>query len=103
MVKVVSATEARVRFGELIRRVREDGETYIVERAGARQVVVLSVDRYDALVEAASGDARRDSLARGYALGQRLRAGREGAPIEAPEEAIRLSRQERDSELDGLR
>jgi prevent-host-death family protein len=103
MAKVVSATEARVRFGELIRRVNEDGETYIVERAGARHVVVVSVARYEALVGAAGDDARKDALARGFALGQRLRARRGAAPTEPPEDVVRLARQERDCELDSLR
>ena len=34
MTKTVSATEARVHFGELLRGVTERGDTYLVERSG---------------------------------------------------------------------
>ena len=34
MVRRVSATEARIRFGELMRRAVEDKEAIIVERGG---------------------------------------------------------------------
>ena len=34
MERNVSATETRVRFGEMVRRVVEGGETLIVERSG---------------------------------------------------------------------
>ena len=47
MERVVTATEARVRFGEMMRRVVEDDEAIIVERDGKRQVVLISIDEYD--------------------------------------------------------
>jgi prevent-host-death family protein len=49
MQRVVSATEARARFGELIRRVVEGHETIIVERRGKAHVVILSVGEYQRL------------------------------------------------------
>jgi len=43
MARRVSATEARIRFGELMRRAVEDKEAIIVERGGKLYVVVVSV------------------------------------------------------------
>lgn len=47
---VVSATEARIRFGELMRRAVESHEPIIVERGGKSHVVVLSMDEYERLL-----------------------------------------------------
>jgi prevent-host-death family protein len=55
MKGIVSATEARVRFGELLQRVSGDGEPVVVERGGRPMVVVLSVDAYARMEAAASG------------------------------------------------
>lgn len=41
----MSATEARVHFGEVIQRV-ENGESIIVERSGKAAAVVISVEDY---------------------------------------------------------
>ena len=49
MKKTVSATEARVHFGELLRAVAEEGATYVVERSGKPQAVVISAAEYDQL------------------------------------------------------
>lgn len=48
---MVTATEARIRFGELLRRVAENRESVIVERGGKPRAVVLSVSEYERLVE----------------------------------------------------
>jgi prevent-host-death family protein len=46
MKKTVSATEARVHFGELLRGVAEEDETYIVERSGKPTAVLVSFEEY---------------------------------------------------------
>ncbi|MSP14027.1 MAG: type II toxin-antitoxin system Phd/YefM family antitoxin [Chloroflexi bacterium] len=46
MEKTISATEARVHFGEMLRRVTEGQETIVVEKDGKPQVVVISLDEY---------------------------------------------------------
>jgi len=51
MKRSVTATEAQIRFGELIRRVAEDRESVIVERGGKPQAVVLSVPEYERLLK----------------------------------------------------
>lgn len=42
----ISATEARVHFGELLDSVRQNMDVVFVERAGVPQVVVVSVDEW---------------------------------------------------------
>lgn len=49
MKKTVSATEARVHLGEILRRVKEDNATYVVERNGEVQAVVISEQEYQNL------------------------------------------------------
>ena len=46
MERTISATEARVKFGELMQRVADSGETVIVERDGVPRVAILSIDSY---------------------------------------------------------
>jgi len=46
MPVTITATEARTRFGEVIRRVYRGGETLIVERSGSPVVVILPVPEY---------------------------------------------------------
>jgi len=97
--RVVTATEARVRFGELMRRVVEEQETVIVERAGKRQVVVLSVAEYDWLRTARRKDDWRQVLQQAMDLGERIRARRGGRPLPPAEEVIREMREERSEQL----
>jgi prevent-host-death family protein len=49
VAKTMSATEARVHFGALLRDVIERGETIIVERSGTPQIAVLSIREYERL------------------------------------------------------
>jgi prevent-host-death family protein len=49
MTKTISATEARIHFGEVLRGVTERGETILVERGGKPQAIVMSIDEYDRL------------------------------------------------------
>jgi prevent-host-death family protein len=52
MVYTLSATEARIHFGEVMRNARLG--PVIVERDGKPEVVVISKDAYDALVAAST-------------------------------------------------
>jgi prevent-host-death family protein len=49
MKKTVSATEARIHFGELMRVAVEQGETITVERSSTPQAVIMSISEYDQL------------------------------------------------------
>ncbi|PZS16709.1 MAG: hypothetical protein DLM60_15065 [Pseudonocardiales bacterium] len=96
----ISATEARVRFGELLDGVTASHDVVFVERAGKEVAVVVSVEDWEAACR-----GRSDKWARANAMlaeyHERLRA--EGA-IERlkdfdVEEAIRAGREERYEQL----
>ena len=55
----ISATEARVHFGEIYRRVTENDETIIVERNGKPGMVILPIEEYEALRQQQTGEYKR--------------------------------------------
>ena len=99
MARRVSATEARIRFGELMRRAVEDKEAIIVERGGKPYVVLVSVNEYNRL-KRGQADSGWEEL-----LGEirRVRAPLVGRPLPPPEEVIRELREERGERLTDLR
>jgi prevent-host-death family protein len=100
MNRTVSATQARIHFGEIMRQARI--EPVIVERDGKPEVVVISKQEYDQLVENAPKQDWRKMLAETHALIRAELGGREIQP--SPEEVIRQGREERDEQLlDNLR
>ena len=99
MPKVVSATEARVHFGELLRRVSK-GETVLVERAGLLQAAVLPSAEYERLLAGLEPEAWRE---RARLARERIRAEVTGVALPSPEEVIGLEREERDDRLGSLR
>ncbi len=101
MEKVISATEARVHFGELIRQVAEEDKVIIVQRSGKPQVVVLSVDEYERLKKKRAG--WEEALERAIQLSAQINARRGGKSLTPPEEIIHRMREERDEQLMDLR
>jgi prevent-host-death family protein len=101
MRRVVSATEARVHFGDLMRRVVEGREAVIVERAGKPEVVVLSVAEYERLL--AGQREQPDWKARLREVHEQIRAELGGRTLPPAEEIIREMREERDAQLLDLR
>ena len=99
MEQVISATEARVHFGELMRRVVETDLPVVVERDGKAQVVVLSKQAYDQLSDGKKTKDWRELLARAHDQICRELNGRSLPP---PEEIIREMREERDAYLADL-
>ena len=97
MARRVSATEARVHFGELMRRVVESEEPVIVERAGREQMVFLSLPEYERLRNARSDNPGWPELLAETHRGIRRSLGERALP--APEEIIRAVREERDAQL----
>jgi prevent-host-death family protein len=95
MRRVVSATEARVHFGELMRRVVEDDETVVVQRGGQPQVVVLSIAEYRRL-DADKNDRWWRQLEELHA---KIRAAGGGRLVPPTEDVIREMREERDAQL----
>jgi prevent-host-death family protein len=100
MQRTVSATEARVHFGEIVRRVAKSDETVVVERAGEPQVVVLSMRAYQRLTAQGDGDARRAAFRAALATAARIQRKAGRRPLPAPEDVIREGREERAAALD---
>ncbi len=100
MGRVVSATEARIRFGELMRQAVNSHEPIIVERGGQSHVVVLSVEEYERLVR---GQQREDWRALVRQAWAQIQADLEGRDLPPPEEILAQIREERDEQLLALR
>ncbi len=101
MAKTVSATEARIHFGELMRRVVNDQQPVVVEHRGEPQVVILSVGHYRRLQQAEAeqtGWLDRVEQAR-EAIAKDLN----GRKLPPSEEVIQAIREERDAQLLDLR
>lgn len=62
MPKVISATEARIRFGELMRLAVEKGEVVIVARGGKPYVTILPFSEYKRLREREKERGWKESL-----------------------------------------
>lgn len=97
MRRTVSATEARIHFGELMRIAVEHDETIIVERSGTPQVVIMPITVYDRLNDGREQPEEWEVLLdRAHDL-IRQRHGDQTMPDAA--ELIRLGREARDAEL----
>lgn len=103
MEKIVSATEARVRFGELLRQVVEEQRVVIVERGGKPQAVVLSLAEYESLKRVVGKAGWRERLAEAERLRRQIASRRGGQSLTAAEAVIDQTRNLRDEQLDGLR
>ena len=99
--RTVSATEARIHFGELMRRVVESQEPIIVERGGKPHVVVLSVDQYEDLLAGRQQQENWRELVQ--QAREQIRAELGERELTPPEEVLRQMREERDAQLLALR
>ena len=100
MEYVVSATEARVRFGELMRRAVESRKPISVERSGEPIVVVVSVDQYEQLLRGQERHGWREKVRSARSQAQADLGGR---PLPPPEAILEQVRGERDEQLLALR
>ncbi len=99
MLKTISATKARINFGDVMRQARI--APVIVERGGKAEVVVISKKAYDQLVAAKAPDNWRKLLEQAH---QSIRAEVGDRQLPDPAEMLRLARQERNEQLlDNLR
>jgi prevent-host-death family protein len=87
MQKTISATQARIHFGDIMKQAKV--APVFVERSGKAEVVVLSKKAYDRLVAA---NQQTDWQAKLEDLHKRR-------TLPAPEEMLRLAREERDEQL----
>jgi len=55
MPNVVSALTARTQFGQIIRRVKEKNERFVVDRRGEPQAVIMSIKDYLDTIAPATG------------------------------------------------
>jgi prevent-host-death family protein len=101
MESVVSATQARINLGKLIRQVLA-GEVVVIEHIGKPAVVVLSVEEYTKL-KAKRQQGWRETLEKILQLNARMQA-RSGDTLllTPPAEIIQEIREERDAKLDSV-
>ncbi|RLD96632.1 MAG: addiction module antitoxin [Aquificota bacterium] len=98
MEKKLAATEVRVRFGEILKRVSQ-GEKIIVERAGTPLAVILSIEEFRRLQTQDKEGSRKEQLHKIEALRKNLKG-----PVPDAVELIDHSRKERENALlSGLR
>ena len=103
MNRTVSATEARVRFGEVMRRAIDEGEAVFVERGGRPAVVVLSVAAYEELHRRRADPGGPRLLERARLVRERSRRELGDREASAPEDLLRETREARDVGLADLR
>jgi len=88
MMRMVTATEARIHLGELMRQVVANQEPVIVERRGRPHVVLLSMDEYERLKAAQARGTWRQDLERAIQAGARIATRRGARPLPLPEKAV---------------
>ena len=98
MAKTFSATQARIHFGELMLEAQKG--PVVVEKDGKPQVVVLSKQAYDTLVDASPPGGWRELLHQAH---QSVQAELSGRQLPPPEEMILQDRKDRDERQDALR
>ncbi len=99
MERVISATEARIRLGEWMRRAAEQGDVIIVARSGQPYVVMLSYEAYRRLQGGEARPAWEETLERILALRAQIRKELGDRQLPPPEEIIRQMREERDAQI----
>ncbi len=95
MERRVSATEARIHFGELMQSVVREQNPVIVEKSGKPQIVLLSVEHYNRLQQNKAQNWL-DQLEQTHAL---IGATRKGDVNFHPADVVRAMREERDAQL----
>ena len=106
MEKRVSATEAKIHLGTLIRKAAEQGETVIVERSGIPQVAIVPFDEFRRMKSRRKWEGQEVILRRIRTLKKILhdRLMREGMDLPDIELMIDHATEERDGQItDSLR
>lgn len=99
MNKAMSATEARVHFGDVLRRVRAN-ETVVVEHGGKPEAVILSITEYERL-RANQRDVEEpaDWFEHAMQSRERIRRALNGRPVPSIDRIFHDMRDERDVQL----
>ena len=95
MERKVTATEARIHFGELMQSVVNDQNPVIVEKSGKPQVVILSVEHYQKLQE----DKNQNWISQLQETHALIETELNGKELPDPSEIIREQREQRDAQL----
>ncbi len=106
MEKRVSATEAKIHLGSLIRKAAEQGETVIVERSGIPRVAIVPIDEFRRMKSGRKYEGQEVLLRRIRTFKKILhdRLMREGMKFPDMELIIDQAREERDGQIsDSLR
>jgi prevent-host-death family protein len=93
----ISATQARVHFGEVLQAAQSN--PVVVEKDGVPIVVVLSKQAYDALATSAAHRTRYELLQEAH---RRVRDELAGRSLPLPEEITHQERRRREGELGDL-
>jgi prevent-host-death family protein len=97
----MTATEARIHFGEVLRHARTTGNAVIVERDGSEEVAIIPITEYRRLHTAkATKEALLEQMERTHALIRSELGDRTLTPVS---EIIDEMRAERDAEIDAVR
>ncbi len=102
MERRITATEARIHFGEVMRRVMEQGEQVVVEKDGQPQVVIVSVADFERIKMERHQEGWEKQFEEMIAFAARVKVRRGGQPLTPPEDIIREAREERDAQLTGM-
>ncbi len=86
---VVSAVTARTQFGQIIRRVKQNNERFVVDRRGEPQAVIMSIQDYLNIAAPAPAWLKRSWLAA-------KRAGVAGMTMRHIDSEIRRYRREKE-------
>jgi len=100
MERQMSATQARVNFGEVLRYVSTEQQPVIVSHAGKPQAVVIAIEEYERLKKAGQPEPDwRIVLNQALRLGETIHARRRGEALPDPAEVLHQIREERDAQL----
>src|SRR5215213_886844 len=94
MSQVVSVTEARKHFGALLRRVLDEHEPVVIERAGKPEAVVMAVATYEPLRASETPPPADWRTLLDVAL-MEVQTQLDGRALPPPEQIIREMREER--------
>jgi prevent-host-death family protein len=99
--RVISATHARIHFGELMRQVVDNRETVVVERGGEPQIVLVSLAEYKRLLGARSKEGAWSNLVQ--RARQQIKSELGGRQLTPSEDVLGELRAERDAGPMGVR
>lgn len=97
-MKTMSATEARVHFGAVLRHVDESGEVVIVERNGREVVAIVPIDEYRRMKPPQT--SKRDLRQMMQDVHARIREEIGDRELTPADEMIRQMREENDARFD---